>query len=82
MSWWWSWLLSITGAASFYLAGRKLWWAWWVSVAMQGLWLAYAVATRQYGFLVGVFLYGGVYLKNALSWTAEHFAPTRNEQDA
>jgi hypothetical protein len=62
------------GLTCFYLAGRKVWWAWFVGLAGQGLWLAYSLITGQVGFLVGVVAYGLVYTKNAVSWTREHNA--------
>ena len=70
----WSWLLSIVGVAGFWLAGRKVWWAWYVNIANQALWTAYALVTAQWGFLVGVVVYTWVFVGNARRWTAEHQA--------
>ena len=74
MSQYWSWLLTAAGLTCFWLAGRKAWWAWYVGLAAQSLWLIYALGTRQWGFLVGVAAYSAVYAKNARAWTAEHRA--------
>ena len=71
---WWSWALTIMGVSCFWLAGRKVWWAWYVGLATQVLWTAYAFATRQWGFLLGVPLYSVVYATNAVRWTREHRA--------
>ena len=68
----WSWGLTAIGLTCFWLAGRKVWWAWYVGIAGQGLWLAYSLSTAQWGFLVGVAAYSVVYAKNAHAWTAEH----------
>lgn len=69
----WSWLLTGVGLTCFYLAGRKVWWAWFVGLAGQTLWLAYSLTSQQYGFLAGVALYSVVYAKNARAWTRERF---------
>lgn len=66
----WSWALTLCGVSCFYLAGRKIWWAWYVGLLCQLLWLGYSLATQQWGFLVGVALYTAVYAKNAREWTA------------
>lgn len=68
----WSWLLSIVGVAGFILAGRKIWWAWYINIFCQGLWLAYAVSSEQWGFLFGGVIYTVVFVNNAWKWTAEH----------
>lgn len=69
---WWSWALTAGGLATFVLAGKKVWWAWYVGMAGQFLWLAYSLITAQWGFLVGVVAYSAVYVRNAYLWTKEH----------
>lgn len=40
--WWgWSWLLTAVGVAGLWLAGRRVWWAWFVGIGAQGLWVAH-----------------------------------------
>lgn len=70
MTWWWSWLLTAVGVTGLYFAGRKVWWAWFVGLGAQALWLTYAVVTQQWGFVVSVFAYGSVYAINARKWVA------------
>lgn len=70
----WSWALTLIGVSGFLLAGRKVWWAWYVNIANQALWLAYSLLTEQWGFLVGVVIYLWVFIGNARRWTAERFA--------
>lgn len=65
-------LLSVVGVAGFLLAGNKVWWAWWVNVACQGLWVTYALTTGQYGFLLGAAFYTVTFGRNAIKWTREH----------
>ena len=69
-----SWVVTIVGLIGFELAGRKVWWAWYVGIAGQATWLAYSLITEQWGFLVGVVLYTFVYSGNAWRWTRERFA--------
>lgn len=71
MAWWWSWLLAAGGILGIYLAGRKQAVGWLVGLGMQSVWLTYAVATRQWGFLVTAVAYGAVYAKNWRSWRRE-----------
>jgi hypothetical protein len=72
VSQWWSIVLTTIGVTGFWLAGRKVWWCWYVNIACQFVWLAYALATRQWGFLLSVFVYGPIFVKNAVTWTREH----------
>ena len=75
----WSWLLSVVGVAGFILAGRKIWWAWYINIACQILWFAYAIISDQLGFLVGAFFYTAVFVRNAYLWTKEHKQKVREK---
>lgn len=68
------WLLTVMGCTTFLLAGKKVWWAWYLGLATQVVWVVFALVTAQYGFLLGVPLYGAVYTWNAYKWTKEKFA--------
>lgn len=70
----WSYILTVVGLSGFWLAGKKVWWAWYINVAAQALWATYAVVTTQYGFLVGAAVYTVVFSRNAYKWTTEHFS--------
>lgn len=65
---WWSWLLTAVGVFGLWAAGSKKSWGWLVGLGAQGLWIAYAFATKQYGFLVSAFAYGTVYARNFANW--------------
>lgn len=69
MSQWWSWGLTAVGVIALYLAGsgRRVGWA--IGVASQVLWLAYAVATKQYGFIAASLAYGWVHARNWRAFT-------------
>lgn len=73
----WSWVLAAVGVTGLYLAGRRIWWAWLIGLAAQVLWIAYAIATAQYGFLVSATAYGAVYLRNAVLWRRETVSTDR-----
>ena len=45
----WSYILTAIGVFGPWLAGRKDWRGWLVGLSAQGVWLAYAVATQQWG---------------------------------
>ena len=68
MSPYWSYALTAVGVFGLYLAGRRDRRGWLVGVAAQALWVAYATATRQWGFYISALAYGAVYLKNARAW--------------
>jgi len=68
VTWWWSWLLTAVGVLGLYIAGRRNRWGWAVGIGAQFLWLAYAIASQQWGFIVSVGAYGWVYVRNFLAW--------------
>jgi hypothetical protein len=59
----WSYILAPFGLAGMWIAGRNHW-GWLLSIFTQILWLTYAVATKQYGFMIGSTAYLFVYLRN------------------
>ena len=69
----WSFVLAAVGIFGLYIAGRRLWWGWLVGLGAQALWICYAGATRQWGFIASALAYSWVYGRNALAWrrTAE-----------
>jgi hypothetical protein len=67
----WSWVLTAVGVFGLYLAGRRSPWGWAVGIGAQLLWFAYAVTTRQWGFVVSCVAYGWVYTRNFRMWRAE-----------
>lgn len=62
----WSWVLTVTGVTAIWLAGRGNRVGWAVGFCGQVLWVAYAVVSEQWGFLVSAALFGGVYARNWL----------------
>lgn len=74
-------LLVAVGLLGFILAGRKIWWAWYVNIACQFLWFAYAIISQQYGFILGAIVYTIVFTGNAIKWTKEHKAKPKEVPD-
>lgn len=77
----WSWVLMAVGVTGLWLAGRGIWWSWFVGLGAQVLWLAYAIVTGQWGFIVSAFAYGFVYARNGVRWMRQRPRPTKRERD-
>jgi len=61
-----SWLLVVGGVAGNFLAGDGRRWAWLVLFGLQPVWIAYALATGQVGFVLGSLAYAGAQLNGYL----------------
>lgn len=81
MAWWWSWVLTAVGVFGLWLAGRHDRRGWWVGISAQGLWISYAIATRQWGFIVSALAYGTVYARNTYLWRREQ-RPVKRRREA
>lgn len=66
------------GVAGLYFAGKRKSWGWLIGVGVQPLWIIYAVATRQWGFVVSAVLYGAAHLTNYIRWKKEATAHDRH----
>jgi hypothetical protein len=64
-------VLMAVGIVGFELAGRLVWWAWYVNIANQGLWLAFALITGYWGFVVGTIFYTYQFSLNAYRWSKD-----------
>lgn len=71
MNQWWSWILTAIGITGLYLVGKKSLWGWIVGIGVQLLWIAYAVATQQWGFIISALAYGAINLRNYIRWNNE-----------
>jgi hypothetical protein len=67
----WSWILAVIGVAGIYFVGKKTLWGWFVLLFNEVIWIAYAVITEQYGFIVSAIAYGAVYIRSYLHWKAD-----------
>lgn len=64
----WSFVLSFIGIAGIILAGSKYKLGWLIGLAVQPLWVWFAVSTGQYGFIINAVIYAAVYARNWLLW--------------
>ena len=77
----WSWILTAVGVFGLWLAGRRNPLGWAVSLGAQGLWIAYALTTQQYGFLVSAGAYGWVYARNFTAWRQTTSGPSSQTRE-
>jgi hypothetical protein len=64
----WSWVLATIGVLGIYFVGRKTIWGWLVLLANEVIWIAYALTTKQYGFIVSAVAYAIVYVRSFVHW--------------
>ena len=74
MTQYWSWLLAVIGVAGIFLVGRKTIWGWLILCVNECLWIFYALATKQYGFIVMAVAYALVYVKSYRQWRKDDAA--------
>jgi hypothetical protein len=67
----WSWVLAIIGVTGIFFVGRKTIWGWWVLLFNEALWIAYALITKQYGFIASAIAYAAVYIRSYIHWSKE-----------
>jgi hypothetical protein len=67
----WSYLLAAVGVTGIFLVGRKDIWGWLVLSTNEFIWIAYALATDQYGFIIMALAYLAVYIKSYIGWKSE-----------
>jgi hypothetical protein len=67
----WSWLLAAVGVTGIFFVGKKVIWAWLVLLVNECIWIAYALTTKQYGFIVMATAYAIVYVKSYIAWRRE-----------
>lgn len=66
---WWSFLLSAVSVTGMYFTGNGKRLGWMIGLGSQTLWMSYAIATHQYGFIIACFAYGTVYIRNLRKWS-------------
>jgi nicotinamide riboside transporter PnuC len=64
----WSWILAAIGVTGIFLVGKKTIYGWLILLLNECIWIAYALATDQYGFIVMALSYAAVYVKSYLGW--------------
>jgi len=71
MTEYWSYVLAAIGVTGIFFVGRKTIWGWFVLLFNEVLWIAYALITNQYGFILSAIAYAIVYIKSYLLWRRE-----------
>jgi len=59
----WSFALATIGVTGLLIAATRPRIGWWFNIAAQAAWVAYAVATRQWGFLLTAVAYAAAYVR-------------------
>lgn len=68
MSQWWSWALTANGLLGLWLVATYARKGWIVLIGNELLWIAYAVLSRQWGFIAMAATYGTVYVFAYNKW--------------
>ena len=61
-------VLSIWGATGMYVAGKGAWKGWAMGLAVQPIWVAFAIVVHSWPLMLSPLLYGTVYARNLLRW--------------
>ena len=64
----WSWVLAAIGVSGIYFVGRKTVWGWLILLFNEIIWIAHAIITEQYGFIVSAVAYAVVYIRSYFHW--------------
>jgi hypothetical protein len=74
----WSYLLAVIGVSGIFLVGRKTIWGWLILCVNECIWIAYALATKQYGFIIMAVAYAAVYVKSYIGWRRDEVQVQQN----
>ena len=64
----WSWFLAIVGSFGLFFVGGKKIWGWGILILNECIWVAYALSTKQYGFIAYSIMYVSMYVRAILNW--------------
>ena len=67
----WSWILAAIGDTGIFFVGKKTVWGWLILLANECIWIAYAINTKQYGFIISALAYAAVYIRSYIHWKRE-----------
>lgn len=65
---WWSIILTVIGVGGLYALTKKKWYGFALGLGAQGLWIAYSIATKQWGFIASAIAYGSVNIIGLKAW--------------
>ena len=61
-------ILSLKGVTALILIGKRKELGWALAFTNECLWFLFAIATKQYGFIIGALVYGSVNAYNYRNW--------------
>jgi hypothetical protein len=61
-------ILSLIGVTALILIGKRKELGWALAFTNECLWFLFAIATKQYGFIIGALVYGFVNAHNYRKW--------------
>ena len=64
-------MLPILGVTALWASGSGKRWGWLVGFVGQLLWIVYALASQQSGFLLSAAALAAIYARNALHWRGD-----------
>ena len=67
----WSWILAAIGITGIFFVGKKTVWGWLILLVNEFIWIAYAISTKQYGFIISALAYAAVYVRSYIHWKRE-----------
>lgn len=61
-------VLSVWGALGMYVAGKGRWHGWAMGLAIQPVWVVFALVVHSWPLMLSSALYGSVYVRNLWRW--------------
>jgi hypothetical protein len=71
MNQWMSYVLGATSCLMLWLMGNKSKYGPMVGIAVQGLWIIYAISLKQWGLIISAVAYTIVHIRNLRKWQKE-----------
>lgn len=70
-------VLAVWGAAGMWAAGRGRWAGWAMGLAVQPVWVAFALVVHSWPLVLSPALYGSVYARNLWRWRHDRVLEVR-----
>jgi len=68
---WLSLVMAAAGCLGLFLAGKGKWQGWAIGLAVQSVWMVFAIITEAYGLIITAIMYAVVYGRNLIKWYKE-----------
>lgn len=73
-----SWVLGAGSVLGFLLIGQRIWWAWYINVCVQFLWIVFWIWQRELGPIITCVIYILVFVQNSVRWSREYIHDERD----